>query len=106
MMKQNYILNKDEYLTLKAAWSSKRHHSASDHIIYNVLRGKPIDSGFCIKTHSFQRNDPWNGFNYALASARFLVSALNGSRFQEKIKDTFGIDLPNNISDLLTGYKK
>lgn len=43
----NFIINKDEFLKAKAAWTQPGyHHNAADHIIYNALRGHDLARGF------------------------------------------------------------
>jgi hypothetical protein len=97
-MEKTYCITKEQFIATTAAWNTKQSHSAAEHIIYNILRSKPTDLGFTKKTHSIQGNDPWFGYNSALWQAgRFLK---NGN-----FKNTFGIDMPENLADKLGGSK-
>ena len=45
----NFIINKEQYLALKAAWIQEKYqhdHNSVSHVIYNILRGFPADRGF------------------------------------------------------------
>jgi len=41
-----FIINKEEYLSVKAAWKQTPNHTATDHIFYNALRGHNLKRGF------------------------------------------------------------
>jgi len=45
-MEKNFIISKDQYLEVIKAWRETKHHTASEHIIYNILRGYPSSRGF------------------------------------------------------------
>jgi len=77
----NYFLTKTEYQSLKAAWKIMEHRTAEDHILYNLLRNKPIGRGFTnIADHNYQKicsnhNNPSAGFcnAYRELSSRFIM---------------------------------
>ena len=124
-MEKQYLISKDEYQTVKQFWVSIKEHPAWHHIIYNILRSKPADHGFCIKQGNFQGNDPWYGYNDPLHEVKAECSTVNAwavqkgtsydriyQHVEEKIaqrkkafKATFGIDLPEGFIDLLGGNK-
>lgn len=96
-MENTFNFTKDQYLLAKETWAQTKAHSASDHIIYNILRSKPIDYGFTIKTKNIQGNDPWFEFNKAYFMARWTLQ-----RNPELFKIKFGFDLPTNLVGLIT----
>jgi len=72
----NFIINKEEYLTVIAAWNKISNRDAKDHIFYNVFRGFPIDRGF----HPIQREhkinngaQPWQALNQAKKDAQWVI---------------------------------
>lgn len=71
----NFIISKEQYLSIKARWSETSNcHSAKDHIIYNVLRGFPLDRGFSPVTDSNKLAngaEAWQAFTQAKSSAAF-----------------------------------
>lgn len=74
----NFIITKEQYLAVKAAWAKLQSHSSTDLIIYNLLRGFPADRGFSplVKQTKIISNsgDKWHGFNMALRSAKILLA--------------------------------
>jgi hypothetical protein len=88
------FLTKEQYATLKAAWASQSSASPSLHIIYNLLRAKPLDLGFTpFKETNLDKirsnfNDRWNGFNTSLHYAPTYVT------FADTTKETYGIGYP------------
>lgn len=74
----NFIITKEQYLTVKQQWANSNSHSSSDIIIYNLLRGFPADRGFSplIKQTKITSNcgNKWNGYNMALQSAKNLLT--------------------------------
>lgn len=117
MEQQQYLITKEQFLTVSRAWkTSIRYPSAVEIIIYNVLRSKPIKNGFVMKTRHIQGNSPWYGFESALKKARERCNNVNpfdptskaGKIFEEVFKNRkvtfrsrFGIDLPEGIMDRL-----
>ena len=72
----NFIINKEEYLSVIAAWNKIPNRDAKDHIFYNVLRGHPIERGF----HPTQKEqklsngrEPWQALTQAKADARWAI---------------------------------
>ena len=67
-----FILTKEQYQTMTTAWADHqfRHPTAAEHIIYNILRCKPLNRGFTpITNHNKIRsncNDPHHAFGCAL----------------------------------------
>jgi len=60
----NKILAKEQYLIIKHQWNNNaRGHSASMHLMYNLLRSYAPDRGFCAITSTRKlnahNNDAW-----------------------------------------------
>jgi hypothetical protein len=98
-MEHQYLVTKEQYLAVKAAWTKTESHDAWQNIIYNILRDKPADLGFIQKTHSIQGNDPWYAFNSAISRAKYCSKHQN-------FKDYFGIEQPEGFIDALNSIKK
>jgi hypothetical protein len=81
----NYIINKDQYNTLKAAWKKEATHSSVDMIAYNILRGFDAKRGFTpIRSVKKLTNGmkEWQAFNDALSTfKRYLEGAITPSRW-------------------------
>ena len=107
-----YNITKEQYLAVLAAWKSKESHTAEEHIIYNLLRSKPLELGFNSRAKNIQGNDPWFAFNVAGTAAKKMICTINPwtkqtssyEREEERIKHkaiafkaTFGIDIPETI---------
>lgn len=110
------FLSKEQYLTTKETWASTKYHSASDTIIYNVLRSLSPSRGFTPLTDrkiSSRSNDRWDGFNKALGTAKYATSPrrftrdsdssyANGIALAEsKFKAIFGIELTEGIKEAI-----
>jgi hypothetical protein len=88
----NFIINKDEYLKVKAAWNNIPNRTATDHIFYNALRGHDLKRGFA-ETISERKltngKGPWDSYNSALSAARWtlrnLTVNISQSILQERI---------------------
>jgi hypothetical protein len=117
-----YYISREQYLKLIETWSASDAHPAWQHIIYNVLRNKPIDHGFSEKKNHIQCNDPWYGFNSALSEAlRYCPGgkcpwtagsgsanrweAGNASNLAHAVR-VFGIEMPEDIRTKMEGQKK
>lgn len=104
---KNYLLNKEQYQSVTAAWKSTQRHSSTSHIIYNLLRSLEISRGFTPITDSTKLSNgakAWQGFNCALSSARMILKrpgpvskwcteaqyAINMKNYIERI-ESFGI---------------
>ena len=92
-MEKEFYITKEQFVALKEAWKSKASHSASEMIIYNLLRSKPIDNGFCPKTKNIQGGNEWYAFNNATRTAK---------RFCEPRR--VRVDNPNGLVNILTGH--
>jgi hypothetical protein len=121
---KEYYISREQYLTLKAKWAENNNHPAWQHIIYNILRNKPIDSGFTEKKKAIQCNDPWWGFNSALSEARHYCPGeicpydkdkfpsgyerwtKRSEEYQKLAEKIFGITIPGDIRTKMDGYKK
>jgi len=71
----NYLINKEQYLSAKAAWNCITSRTPADHIIYNAIRGFDIKRGFTAITSSIKLSNgayDWQGFNAARAEAEHL----------------------------------
>lgn len=121
-MEKQYYISKEQFLALKEAWKKIAHPTASDMIIYNILRSKPADNGFSPKTKNIQANDEWRGFNAARYSANSFISMrrvygpLPGATYkgfmdapgkaEEEFKLRFGIELPKDLKNKIQEAKK
>jgi len=68
----NYIIEKEAYLNVLAAWKKTANHTAADHIIYNALRGFDIKRGFSpvVKPSKLSNGfTEWGAYNMAKAHA-------------------------------------
>ena len=112
--------------TIIAAWAAKKEHTAAEHIIYNVLRGKSVTLGFKEKSNNIQGNDPWFGFNNALFNAlrakdREYVEKYSNDPTKESwvrytkqcieertkaFESTFGVPLTDELYDFIKTIKK
>jgi len=114
-MENQYYISKEQFLTLKAKWKESNNHSASDMIVYNILRSKPADHGFVAKRKNIQGNNEWHAFNEALWYAsytkkmrdpvtKFFVIDIEATNAEFKAK--YGIDRPSDFADKFQGLKK
>jgi hypothetical protein len=72
----NFIINKEEYLKVKAAWNTIPNRDATDHIFYNALRGHDLKRGFAETTSERKLTNgksPWEGYNTALSNAKWMI---------------------------------
>jgi|JI10StandDraft_1071094.scaffolds.fasta_scaffold55820_4 hypothetical protein len=96
-MEKEYFISKEEFLSAKAKWASSDYHTASNHIIYNALRSKPLDHGFHQKTKNIQGNDAWYAFKEAKRGAWWFARKAPPEAF----KLMFGIDRPATLEEML-----
>lgn len=76
----NFIINKEEFLQVVAAWKQIPNRNATEHIFYNALRGHDLKRGFGpIKTESKLANGakPWQSFEGALKSAAWALRGIS-----------------------------
>ena len=91
-----FIISREEFIQVKESWASKKNHTAGEHIVYNILRGKGFKHGFIEKTKNIQGSNPW----YAYSMAK--CDAWNMSRFyNERFKAVFGVDKPATLEDII-----
>lgn len=107
-----HFISKEEYLTVKKTWASKQDHSAVDHVLYNVLRGKDAKLGFSEKTKNIQGNDSWYSYKSSMKTAIYRVDLEDRFNRPERIeakvnqfKEVFGISIPHNLHDKLIEFK-
>lgn len=94
-MEKTYLISKEQYLKAKKTWASKNNHEAFEMIIYNLLRSKPLNNGFCEKKSNIQGNDPWYAYHQALSGARWYITKPN------LMKSIFGFVLPEQFKELI-----
>jgi hypothetical protein len=81
---KSYIFTKEQFVEFQGNWKSTRTHTAAQHILYNVLRGLDPKRGFTriLETNSSKidsnNQDPWNGYNKALALLHYMQDPWNG----------------------------
>ena len=98
--------------SIVTSWKSVREHSAAQHIMYNVLRGKPITTGFTpIREHNVNKicssnNDKWNGFNIALSQLKVWFkppysdwSAKRNAEAIATLESVLGIAITDDIKE-------
>ena len=106
-MTQNFIITCEQYEILKKTWAETKHHTAGEHIIYNLLRSKSPSNGFVERKKNIQGCDSWYAFKTAKNEAirsyyrhKIFAHALQ-TEGEAKFKQRFGIDIPENFYDLL-----
>lgn len=75
---QNFIINKEEYIKVKAAWNQIPNRTAEDHIIYNALRGHDLKRGFAPTTSDRKLTNgksEWDGYDTAMSNAHWRLRA-------------------------------
>jgi hypothetical protein len=71
-----FIISKEEYLTVKAAWTKIANRNSTDHIFYNALRGHDIKRGFAATTSDRKLSNgkkEWDGFETAKGNALWRI---------------------------------
>lgn len=74
-----FIFDKPAFQTLQATfkqYANQNSNSASDMILYNIIRGKDIKRGFTPITNSNRLAngaDPWYGYKSALSNLRWNI---------------------------------
>ena len=100
-MEKSYYINKEQFNAVKSSWKNQKHHESWEHILYNVLRSKPADNGFTLRTKNIQGNHPWYAFNHALSVA------LGNLKYRKQSADElFGFELPEDLHAQLCPLKK
>jgi len=117
-MEKQYYISKEQFLALKAKWKESAYHSASDMIIYNILRSKPADNGFAPKTKNIQGINEWYAFNEALWNANYQMKPCHKrdpitrmptiveGQMEKEFKARYGIEPPADFADKLKDLKK
>lgn len=105
-MEKQFYISKEQFTELKASWkklAETKTITASDILIYNILRSKKPSLGFTATTNNchIQGNDPWFAFQSAKwdATSKYTSSwkpELTDAR-KQKFKDRFGIDMPEDF---------
>ena len=114
MEQTEIIITKEQRKAIKAAWKESKYHDATDHIIYNALRGLPLDRGFTpISSENWCKinsngDDRWYGFNnarlYAYGRLSRLLQKGTGDMFdQDAVLRKWGI-IPS--AELIESLKK
>jgi hypothetical protein len=76
----NYIIEKDQLASVLAAWKQPKSHTASQHVIYNVLRGYEPKRGFTPITRPTKLAngaEQWFGYDMAIFTARWELREIN-----------------------------
>jgi hypothetical protein len=120
----NFIINKEEFLQVVAAWKQIPGHDATDHIFYNALRGHDLKRGFVpIKSEIKLANGaaPWQSYEAAIKDASWQLrdaptyantperKAKNEAEYKNRIESLskrFGITFtPELIAKLKESFK-
>lgn len=117
-MEKQYYISREDFIQLKEEWKKKKNHDASDMLIYNILRNKPADNGFCPKTKNIQSNDEWHGFNDALYYAAqrcrprekynytLRKNEIIEGKMETAFEERYGIKIPENMLIKFDGLRK
>lgn len=100
----NHIINKEQYLSAKAAWKNNPRQQASHIIIYNALRGFPLDRGFTETTNPTKLANGQSkrqGFVTALAKAQLAFSP---KRIWPRDQERFDKDYEDRMKNLSKYY--
>lgn len=71
-----FIISKEEYLKVKAAWTKIANRNSSDHIFYNALRGHDLKRGFAPTTSNRKLSNgrrEWDSFETAKGNALWRI---------------------------------
>lgn len=71
-----FIISKEEYLKVKAAWTKIANRNSADHIFYNALRGHDLKRGFAPTTSNIKMSNgkrEWHGFETAKGNALWRI---------------------------------
>lgn len=68
-----FPISKTEFQVFSDAWKAKDSHTAPEHVIYNLIRGKALDRGFTPNLKHTQGNDPYYAFFVAKLRARYIL---------------------------------
>jgi hypothetical protein len=100
------MLNKEQYITVIKTWKSKKEHTAEDHIVYNILRGKESALGFIAITDwgrlNASSNEPWNSYNNAAKNVQygFTTKSTNWlERTSKRYSEVFGIEFTAELME-------
>lgn len=99
------MLSKETVKTVVVkSWSSVREHTVQEHVIYNILRGKPIDQGFTPITNPSKITSNGNDPQYALFCScldiRLMLDAKRWNYDPKKIEHlgkVFGIEMNEEL---------
>lgn len=72
----NFIISKEEYLNVIAAWNKISNRDSKDHIFYNVLRGHDPKRGFSPVISPIKLSNgctEWSSFNNAKREALWQI---------------------------------
>lgn len=82
-----FIISKEEYLKVKAAWANIANRNSADHIFYNALRGHDLKRGFAATTSDRKLSNgkrEWAGFETAKSDALWRI----------RLEPVYGYDTP------------
>ncbi len=106
------MLNKEQYITVKATWKKEKEHTVHEHIIYNVLRGKDADEGFVPLTDwgrlNASDNNPWFNYDNAVREIHYQLNEKrhNYENTVKRYSEVFGIELSKElIAEVLSVIK-
>ncbi|QOI72476.1 hypothetical protein pEaSNUABM50_00471 [Erwinia phage pEa_SNUABM_50] len=106
------MLNKEQYITVKNTWKAVKEHNIFDHVIYNVLRGVPSDTGFAPITDSGRlhanNNDPFNMYNYAVREIHYELNEkrYNYEKTVKHYSELFGIEFTKELIEEIVSLIK
>jgi hypothetical protein len=101
------MLNEEIIKTVVQSWKAEEEHTVEEHVLYNVLRGKPLDQGFSPITHEGKivscGNDPHWGLNEAIRAIKWKFKSgwSYDQRFIDNSEKLFGIKFTEELKTYL-----
>jgi uncharacterized protein YhfF len=118
----NFIIDTEQYLKAKAAWSKRQDHSSAEMIIYNILRGFDATRGFTPISNPRKLANgmtPMLHFMQNSYACRLMIAPLvhnrwvndeqhkqNVERQKKAFEAIYGLELSDELREkILTGLK-
>ncbi len=80
----NFIISKEEFLSVAVAWNTIPNKDAADHILYNALRGHDLKRGFSPITKPLKLDNgmsPWKSYDGAKFNAFWQLRPMQVNSF-------------------------
>lgn len=111
------MITKEQFVEFRSKWKSIKEHTAMEHVLYNILRGKDLNHGFSPikKENKVVSNscDRWNGVNSALSELKYTVYRLTKDVPQNPrwfislgvLEERIGIKITRDIAEQILAVK-